>query len=187
MKKIFAFFIVLPICLAAKVFAVKFVPRVPRLDITQMVDIEECIRVYEEEKLDFINSLILQVWNEDFGKFTELFYKHHFKLPMNKKREFEAMTVTEDTVLVTELLMKYLYLSPTKSCLNFFRCWLEFYKNFRCTARKKEIIFGSFKEFVCRFLIEISRNFYITDELLRERTAIMCEIYDLEDKKTLSL
>ena len=123
-----------------KCSAVKPVLRVPHLDILKSFDIEEGMPIYEEEKQECINLLMKQVWNEEFGKFTELFYKRHFKLPMGRAREFETMPFTEDTVLVAELLMRYLYLSPTKNILNFFRCWLEFYKDFRCTARKKEII-----------------------------------------------
>ena len=95
------------------------------------------------------------------------------------------MAFTEDTIWSTELLMKYLYLSPTKNCLNFFRCWVDFFKDFQCEKTKKEIILESFKEFVCRFLIENSKNSYITSQFLKERTEIICELYDLEDKKTL--
>ena len=122
MKRFLISFVLVSMCLLPGCYAVKSAPGLPNLDITRMSDIEECVTIYEKEKLDFINSLTAQVWNEDFGKFTELFYKHHFKLPIGRACEFEAMPFTEDTVLITELLMKYLYLSPTKSCLNFFRC-----------------------------------------------------------------
>ena len=138
MKRFLVSFVFVLMCLMPECYAVRPVPLLPHLDITRMFEIEEGIPIYDKEKLNFINSLILQVWNEDFGKFSELFYKHHFKLPRNKKREFEAMTVTEDTVLTVEVFLKYLYHSTTKGCLDIFKCWIDFYKNFRCTARKKK-------------------------------------------------
>ncbi|MBR2579063.1 MAG: hypothetical protein IKE41_02865, partial [Clostridia bacterium] len=161
--------------------------RLPHLSISLRLISPDEDAQFSDDKADFINFLMMRVWNEDFGKFTELFYKNYFKIPTPKECEFETLKFTDDTVNTSELLMKYLYTSSTEVCLGFFESWIEFYKIFRCSAAKKEIIFKSLKEFICRFCVEISKNFYITNELLRRRTAIVCEIYDLEDKKMVLL
>lgn len=186
MKKFLAMFVVLSLCFGHGCRAVKHAARLPRLSVVSPIflGVEES-PIAEDEKAEFINSLMAQVWSDDFGKFTELFYRDFFNLPAARRHKLETLTVTQDTFLAAELLMKYLYETSTRGCLNLFRSWIDFYKSFRCNARKKEMIFESFKEFVCKFLIEISKNFYITTELLRERTAIMCELYDLEDRKML--
>ncbi len=188
MKRFSASLVIISLCLVQQCNATKHVKKLPRLRVVAPVlfDVEEN-PIIEDDKMIFINSLVEQVWNEDFGKFTELFYKHHFRLLTAKRRGLETFSVTEETLLTVEKTMGYLYRATTENCLDFFRCWIDFYKNFRCTQMRKKIIFESFKEFVCRFLIEISKSFYVTNELLRRKTAIMCELYGLEDKKTLSL
>ncbi len=189
MKRFFVIFVLIFLCLSYKCSAGKSTIRLPRLDIAAVkapIAVEDN-PILEDYKINFINSLMIQVWNEDFGKFTEFFCKCFFKLPPIKLCESETFLVTENTILLVEGLMKYLYQTSTKGCLDLFRCWIDFYKNFRCGARKKEIIFDSLKEFICRFSVEMAKSFYITSELLRERTEIMCELYDMEDKKIFSL
>ena len=188
MKRFLSAFCFMFLWLNCRCYAVKPAVRLPRLNIVRptVSDIEDN-PIVDDEKVRFINSLMEQVWNEDFGKFTEFFCKRFFKLPTAAKCELETFFVTERTVLLTERLMEYLYEASTESCLHLFRCWIIFYKKFHCSPKKKEIIFDSLKEFVSRFSVEISRSFYITNQLLRERAEIMCELYDLEDKKTLSM
>lgn len=188
MKRFSASLAIISLCLVSSCSATKHVRRVPHLKIIAPVilSVEE-VPIFEDSKAVFINSLVKQVWDENFGKFTEFFCRHFFQSTHTGKRELDTVVVTENTVLEAEKLMRYLHGASTKSCLDLFKSWVEFYKNFRCDAIRKGLIFESFKKFVSRFLLEISKNFYITNELLREQTEIMCELYELEDKKTLSL
>lgn len=187
MKKFFWSFILVLLCLLYSCRAIKSVPRVPRLDVSEIICIEEVVPLIEEEKIGFINSVVARVWNEDFGKFTYLFYKDFFKLPKTKRCEFEKLVFTLEMVLSVECLLRYLYNGSTQLCLDFFASWVDFYKGFHCTDSKKGIVFESLKGFICRFFAYMAKNFYMTDELMRRRTEIICELYDLEDKKTLSL
>ncbi len=180
MRRFFRLFVAILLFLTCCCNADDHIKKLPRLRVEAPINlaVEEIPIIIEDEKMIFINSLIKQVWSEDFGKFTELFYRHHFSSDV-QKRGLETFSVTEDTVLTVEKLMRYLYGASTESCLGFFRCWIVFYKNFHCNPLRKKIILESFKEFVCRFLIEISKNFYMTNELLKKKTEVMCELYSL--------